>query len=356
MRFVALLASLSVALPFVSPTSQVLGQGVTSSPIIIAHRGASAERPEHTLGAYQLAIEQGADFIEPDLVPTKDGHLVARHENEISGTTDVAAHPAFANRRTTKIIDGRETSGWFTEDFTLAELKTLRAIERLPALRPMNTEYDGKEEIPTLEEIIALVKAKEQRMGRRIGLYPETKHPSYFAAIGLALEPRLLQILIVNGYNNAQDPVFIQSFEVVNLKQLRELTSIRLIQLVAATGGPADMPGVRYADMLTPEGLRLIATYADGIGVEKPLIIPRGEDGRLEKPTSLVAAAKAEQLLVHAWTFRPENYFLPTDLQTGQIPSGTGMAAEEISLFLQEGVDGIFTDSVPPAKTAIGSN
>jgi len=327
---------------------------MTDRPIIIAHRGASADRPEHTLAAYRLAIEQGADFIEPDLVPTRDGHLVARHENEIGGTTDVADHPAFANRRTNRTIDGQEISGWFTEDFTLAELKTLRARERLPVLRPSNTAYDGQEQIPTLEEIIALVQAEEKRLGRRIGLYPETKHPSYFAGIGLPLESRLIHILTVNGYVNKQDPVFIQSFEITNLKLLRKKTSLRLIQLVSGSGGPADMPGVSYREMLTAEGLKKIATYADGIGAEKPLIIPRGADGELGQPTDLVASARAAGLAVHAWTFRPENFFLPPSLQTGVSPTDHGRAEDEIRIFIETGLDGIFTDSVPAATRAMG--
>jgi glycerophosphoryl diester phosphodiesterase len=194
-------------------------------PIIIAHRGASAERPEHTLAAYARAIEQGADFIEPDLVPTKDHQLVARHENEISGTTDVASRPEFAARKTTKTIDGETITGWFTEDFTLAELKTLRARERLPELRPGNTAFDGQQEIPTLAEIIALAKAESARTGRTIGIYPETKHPSYFRSLGLALEPVLLAELTRAGWTTREAPVFIQSFEVDNLKALKALTA-----------------------------------------------------------------------------------------------------------------------------------
>jgi len=334
--------------------SAVIARDMTNHPIIIAHRGASADRPEHTLAAYRLAIEQGADFIEPDLVPTKDGHLVARHENEISGTTDVADHPRFADRRTTKTIDGQLTTGWFTEDFTLAELKTLRARERLPALRPSNTAFDGQEQIPTFDEIIALVKAEEKRSGRRIGLYPETKHPSYFAGIGLPIDPGLLEGLRVNGYSDQQDSVFIQSFEVINLQKIRKLTSIRLIQLMASSGGPPDLPSTRYQEMLTPAGLAAIATYADGIGVEKPLIIPRHADGTLERPTTLVAAAKAAGLVVHAWTFRPENHFLPNPLRSGDGPADRGEADKEIKAFIEAGVDGVFTDSVPAATSAMG--
>jgi glycerophosphoryl diester phosphodiesterase len=211
----------------------------SSKPIVIAHRGASGLRPEHTLGAYELAIDQGADFIEPDLVPTRDGVLVARHENNIADTTDVAAHPEFARRKATKTIDGQPQTGWFTEDFTLAELKTLRAKERLPKLRPGNTAYDGQFQVPTLDEVIALAKR------RGVGIYPETKHPSYFRSIGLPLEDRLLAALRTAGWDSAHAPVFIQSFEVANLKALRPRTGVRLIQLMDAAGAPADGAAAR---------------------------------------------------------------------------------------------------------------
>ncbi len=253
--------------------------GPPDPPIIIAHRGASAERPEHTLAAYERAIEQGADFIEPDLVPTKDHQLVARHENEISGTTDVAAHPEFACRKTTKAIDGEAMTGWFTEDFTLAELKTLRAKERLPQLRPANAEFDGQFEIPTLAEIIALAKSASARTGRPIGIYPETKHPSYFRGIGLPLEPVLLAELAKAGWTTRDAPVFIQSFEVDNLKALKAQTGVRLIQLMGATGKSAD--GYAYAELASAAGLKQVANYAAGIGPERLMIIPRGPDGRL---------------------------------------------------------------------------
>jgi glycerophosphoryl diester phosphodiesterase len=205
-------------------------------PVVIGHRGASGYRPEHTLASYQLAIELGADFVEPDLVSTRDGILVARHENEISDTSDVAAHPEFAARRAEKSIDGAAISGFFSEDFTLAELKTLRARERLPALRPANTRFDGQFEIPTLEEIIALVQRESAARGRSIGLYPETKHPSYFRSIGLALEEPLIRVLHASGYDARSSPLFIQSFEVGNLQRLRALTPLRLVQLIDAQG------------------------------------------------------------------------------------------------------------------------
>lgn len=324
-----------------------------NGPIVIAHRGASGERPEHTLGSYALAIDQGADFIEPDLVSTKDGILVARHENEISETTDVAAHPEFAERKTTKTIDGQSLTGWFTEDFTLAELKTLRARERLPQLRPANTAYDGQWDVPTLDEIIALVKRREQETGRRIGLYPETKHPSHFRALGLPLEERLVATLAKAGYDGADDPVFIQSFEVDNLKRLNAMTELPLIQLMASVAGPPDQPGVTYAAMSTPEGLAEIALYADGVGLEKAMVIPRTADGRLAAPTRIVADAHAAGLKVHAWTFRRENYFLPAEFKAGDSPVAVGKVGAEIKAFLATGIDGLFSDNVAEAVAAV---
>lgn len=322
-------------------------------PIVIAHRGASADRPEHTIAAYRLAIEQGADFIEPDLVITRDGVLIARHENEISETTDVASRPEFAARRSTKTIDGVAVSGWFTEDFTLAELRTLRTRERLPLLRPANRAFDGQEPIPTLDEVIELAKAESARLGRRIGIYPETKHPAYFRSIGLPLEEPLLETLRRHGLDKPDDPVFIQSFEVDNLKALRPRTQLRLVQLVAPAGGPADRPGQRYADMLTPDGLTAIRAYADGIGAEKSLVIARGADGRLSAPTGLVEAAHAAGLIVHLWTFRPENHFLPADYRSSANPADRGDAAAEIARYLATGIDGFFTDSIPPGRQSV---
>lgn len=311
-----------------------------SAQIVIAHRGASGERPEHTLAAYERAIDQGADYIEPDLVPTKDGVLVARHENEISGTTDVADHPEFDARKATRTIDGEQVTGWFTEDFTLAELRTLRARERLPAVRPANARFDGLWPVPTLAEVIALVKAKEAEGGRRIGLYPELKHPSYFAARGLATPAILLKQLTAAGYAKADDPVFIQSFEVGALAELNRLTELRLIQLVSAEGGPADMPAVRYAALLDPAGLKWIARYADGIGAELSLILR--PDG---KPTPLVSEAHAARLAVHGWTLRRENRFLPPPLRTGDDPNAPGKIGAVWALLKAAGVDGVFTDN-----------
>lgn len=314
-----------------------------SPPIVIAHRGASGLRPEHTLASYTLAIEQGADFIEPDLVLTKDDIFVARHENDITGTTDVAAHPEFADRRATKTIDGEQHDGWFTEDFTLAELKTLRAKERLPQLRPGNTAYDGQFEVPTLAEVIALAKAETARTGRTIGIYPETKHPSYFAAIGKPMEARLVAQLKAAGWDSADAPVYIQSFEVNNLKALHAMTRIRLIQLMDASGGPADAGKLgaasSYAAMATPEGLKAIAAYAYGIGPNKNLIW----DGTAA-PTTLVADAHAAGLMLHPWTFRAENAFLPPVFRVGADPATHGHIDAEIAAYLALGIDGFFTD------------
>ncbi|HUK01612.1 MAG TPA: glycerophosphodiester phosphodiesterase [Steroidobacteraceae bacterium] len=313
--------------------------------IVIGHRGASGYLPEHTLASYALAIEQGADFIEPDLVSTRDGHLVARHENEIGGTTDVSAHPQFASRRTRKQVDGVEVSGWFTEDFTLAELKTLRARERIPRLRPANARFDGRYPIPSFEEILALARSVT---ARRIGVYPETKHPTYFARLGLALEPPLLESLEHHGYTGRTAPVFIQCFEVGNLIELRRHTDLPLVQLIAAQGAPFDWVQAGeargYSDLITDAGLAQVAGYADAIGVEKVLVVPRRVDGELAEPTALTTHAHAAGLAVHAWTFRAENEFLPTPLRSGPDPSARGDLLSEIEAHLAAGLDGFFTD------------
>ncbi len=324
-------------------------------PLVIGHRGASGYRPEHTLASYRLAIGMGADFIEPDLVSTKDGVLVARHENEISGTTDVAAHPEFADRRATKTIDGVSLTGWFTEDFTLAELRTLRAKERIPDLRPDNTAFDGLYQVPTLQEVIDLAK----RAG--VGIYPETKHPTYFDSIGLSLEEPLLATLRANGYQGPKAKVFIQSFETGNLKELSRRTRLPLVQLLSDVGAPYDLVAAgdprTYADLSTPEGLAEIATYADGIGPSKNQIVPRDANGNLLEPTSLVDDAHKAGLLVHPYTFRNENSFLPADFRQGNPDSpvylrATGDAPAEYRLFFRLGVDGLFSDN---PDTAVAS-
>jgi glycerophosphoryl diester phosphodiesterase len=305
----------------------------------------------------------GADYIEPDLVSTKDGVLIARHENEISGTTDVADRPEFASRKTTKEIDGVKVTGWFTEDFTLEEIKTLRAKERIPKIRPESAKFDGQFEVPTLQEVIDLAKKKSIETGRTIGIYPESKHPTYFDSINLSLEEPLVKILQANGLADADDPVFIQSFETANLKQLNEIIDVPLVQLLDASDAqPYDFVASgnprTYGDLITPEGLAEIAEYADGIGPWKRLIIPaetvdRNGDGQpddlngdgeisdadrlLQEPTSLVDDAHAAGLLVHPYTFRNEDFFLAADYN--------GNPRWEYRQFFRLGVDGLFSDN-----------
>jgi glycerophosphoryl diester phosphodiesterase len=329
------------------------------APLVIGHRGASGYVPEHTLTSYFIAIQQGADYAEPDLVMTKDGVLVARHENEIGGTTDVARHPKFARRRTAKRIDGVELEGWFTEDFTLAELKSLRARERIPEIRPGNTRFDGQFEIPTFDEILRLIRsldaqraAAARRLGvsrpRPIGVYPETKHPTYFDRLKLSMDRPLLQALSRQGYEGAKAPVFIQSFEVGNLRRLRKKTRLPMVQLIEAAGAPFDFVAGRdlrtYADLIKPAGLRSIAEYADAIGPAKTLIIPRTPEGTLGSPTSLVTDAHAAGLGVHPWTFRAENHFLPADQRAAGDSTTLGELGAELSAYLATGIDGFFTD------------
>ncbi|MBB6557918.1 glycerophosphoryl diester phosphodiesterase [Acidovorax soli] len=340
------------------------------TPTVIAHRGASALRPEHTLAAYQKAIDDGADIIEPDLVITKDGVLVARHENAIAilnadgsvkeATTDVVDRPEFAARKATRSIDGQSITGWFTEDFTLAELKTLRARERIPAQRPANVAFNGQFEIPTLQEVIDLAKAQSAKTGRTIGIYPETKHPTYFQSIGLPLEAPLLAVLEKNGWNHKDAPVFVQSFEVANLQALRKLSTVRLVQLVAPSGRPYDFVAQgaantrSYADLVTAEGLQQVAGYANAIGPFKTLVVPV-KDGVLGEPTPLVANARAAGLAVHIWTLRPENSFLPTSLRKAPASDATarGDSIAEITAYLRAGVDGFFTDDSAVGRAAV---
>ena len=314
---------------------------MTDGPIVIGHRGAPGYRPEHTLASYALAIEQGADFVEPDLVSTRDGVLVARHESEIGGTTDVAAHPEFAGRRATKVIGSVTMTGWFVEDFTIDELRTLRARERIPQLRPDNAAWDGQFAVPTLDEVIDLVQAESTRIGRTIGIYPETKHPAYFDGIGLALEEPLVDTLHRRGYRSPSDRAFIQSFEPANLQKLSRMTKLPLIQLIAA--------GERTLERLSEASLAMVAGYAAGIGPSKDLVIPRGAEGNLREPSPLVEQAHAAGLLLHAWTFRAENAFLPEDLQLGDPADDghfgrTGDWLVELVAFFEAGVDGVFAD------------
>jgi len=282
-------------------------------------------------------------------VATKDGILVARHENEIGSTTDVADHPEFAGRRTTKTIDGIPTTGWFTEDFTLAELRTLRAKERIRGISAENAEFVGQFRIPTFQEVINLARRQTTCDGRPVGIYPETKHPSYFRSIGLPLEGRLVNALERNGFVDERAPVIIQSFEVGNLQRLNTLTRVRLAQLVDCSGRPRDFVTSgdprTYADLVTPAGLDFVRTYADLVAVCKDLLIPVGSDGALGAPTPVIADAHARCLLVHAWTFRRENLFLPPALRSSSDPTEPGNVVGEMRTFLRAGIDGFFTDN-----------
>ncbi len=338
-------------------------KGDRADPLVIAHRGASGYRPEHTLAAYELGARLGADYVEPDLVRTKDGVLVARHENEISGTTDVASRPEFAARRTTKVVDGVPLTGWFTEDFTLAELQSLRAIERIPAIRPRNTRFDGLYEVPTFQEVIDLTKRLSKELGRPIGIYPETKHPTYFRDIGLPLEEPLVRALNRNGLNSRHAKVFVQSFEVGNLQMLDRELRVPLVQLLGArTQKPWDFvvsgDPRTYADMATPAGLSDIAEYADGVGPSKDYIVPRDAAGNSLPPTSFVDDAHDAGLLVHPYTFRNENSFLPLELRlppdASADPAAYGDAAAEYEQFFELGVDGLFSDNPDTAVRARG--
>jgi glycerophosphoryl diester phosphodiesterase len=320
-------------------------------PTIYGHRGAAGYRPEHTAGSYRLGARMGADYIEPDVVTTRDGVLVCRHEPEIGGTTDVASRPEFAARRATKQLDGVAVTGWWTEDFTLAELRTLRAIERLPEIRQESTMYDGRFPVPTLAEVLELRARLSRELGRQIGVYPETKHPTYFQRLGLALEAPLLATLRRYGLNSPHAPVFVQSFETANLQQLRRLgLRTKVVQLLSAIGAPYDFVVAgdprTYADLATPAGLAGVARYADGIGPDKAQVIPRQADGTLGTPTALVGDAHRAGLLVHPYTFRAENAFLPTELRRGTVASDFGRAIDEQVTFFRAGVDGLFTD--PP--------
>ncbi|MGH3569757.1 MAG: glycerophosphodiester phosphodiesterase [Pseudonocardia sp.] len=343
-------------LPAGPAAEPVTGGGDLAAPLIIGHRGASGYRPEHTLAAYDLAARLGADYIEPDLVITADGVLVARHEPEIGTTTDVAEHPEFATRKSTKTIDGVEHTGWFTEDFTLAELKTLRAKERIPQVRQENTIYDGRFEVPTFDEILAQRARLSTELGREIGVYPETKHSTYFARLGMPLEPALVTALDGAGLNQESAPVFVQSFETANLRALRSQLRVPLVQLIDRDGAPADLVAAAdprtYADLVTPRGLAEIAGYADAIGPDKNLVIARDTAGALREPTALVADAHAADLLVHAYTFRNENQFLPTDLRSGARETDYGDPFTEYEAFLRSGVDGLFSDNPDTAVAA----
>jgi len=314
--------------------------------VVIAHRGASGYRPEHTLSSYRLAIALGADYVEPDLVPTRDGVLVARHESEISATTDIAFRSEFARLRTTKVINGRTVTGWFVEDLTLGELRTLRAIERVPLLRPQNTRYDGRYPVPTFDEVLALVRSESRRLGRAVGVYPELKNPSYAASIGLPMEQALATALHRHEGLMPGAPVFVQSFEPACLRRLSAMVAVPLVQLGGASGAPDDLVAAgdprTYADLVTPLGLREVSTYAAAIGAQKAVVWPG----------DVVDRAHSAGLQVHVWTFRNENRFLPESLRLGARPAEFGDAWAEYRAFFRLGVDGVFTDFTDTAVAA----
>lgn len=335
--------------------------------LVVGHRGASALRPEHTLASYQKAIDDGADFIEPDLVSTKDGVLVTRHENEISGTTNVSTLSQFADRKTTKNIDGKDLTGWFTEDFTLSELQQLKARERIPEFRPANTAYNDLYPVPTLEQVIELAEANYKKTGKIIGLYIETKHPTYFKNRNLAIEDTLLKTLAKYEYTRDIAPVYLQSFEVQNLIDLKNeldlhktIKHAQIIQLYdAKTSQPADFvesgETKTYADLATAEGLKDVAKYANGVGPSKGYILNFNDKGSVQT-TSFISDAHAAGLKVHPYTFRPENNYLPTPLKCSQdkpaerCPSG---ALKEFEAYFKAGVDGVFTDDPALGREAV---
>jgi glycerophosphoryl diester phosphodiesterase len=327
-------------------------------PTVIGHRGSSGYRPEHTFGSYQLALDLGADVVEAgDLVPTKDGHLVCRHEPEIGGTTDVSAHPEFAGRKTTKTLDGVATTGWFTEDFTLAELKTLRAVERIPANRPHNTLYNGRWEIPTFEEVLRWQDEQTRKRGKQVWIYPETKHPTYFRALGLGLEERVAKLLRKYGKDRKDSPVILQSFEPSSIERLNKLVANPLVVLLsAANTRPWDFVQAgdprTVADLVTPEGLEWIASYAQGIGPTLDLVIPKDAAGNLTTPTTLVADAHRAGLILHPYTMRNENPFLPASFRKGTAVDAYGDAFGAFKVYFETGIDGVFSDNADTAVLA----
>lgn len=321
-------------------------------PLIIAHRGASGERPEHTLAAYELAIDQGADYIEPDLVVTKDLQLVARHENELSGTTDVASREEFEDRRRTKNVEGQQVAGWFSEDFTLAELRTLRARERVGAIRPASASYNGLYQVPTFAEIVQLVRAKEAETGRAIGLYPELKHPTLMLEQeGIDMVDLMVRELRTHGLDGAEAKVFVQIFEIGPLQRLNARVDTPLVLLISAEGGPYDEPAMRWSEILTPLGLAEVAQYADGIGPWLGHVL----DPDTMQPTSLVADAHAAGLKVHPWTLRKENGFLPFALQNSGGPADDGQYELLWKAAIASGADGFFTDNVKELVALVGA-
>jgi glycerophosphoryl diester phosphodiesterase len=372
LRRTLIAAALALTAATLAPAVADAHGGDEPHPLVIGHRGAPGYLPDHTLAGYALAIRLGADFIEPDLVATKDGHLIARHEPNITATTDVAEHPEFADRERTVSIDGgAPETGWFASDFTLAEIRTLRAVQPLDE-RPQ--QFDGRFKIPTLDEVIALAKRFSKRYGRTIGIYPETKHPTYHRELGLALERPLVKALDRAGLNRRRSPVFIQSFEQGNLKRLNKITPVRLVQLIDANdvnpdgslayAPPFDRPydwtvsgrAGTFGDLTTDAGLDEVARYADGIGPWKPYVIStaavdRNGDGTVEEsersvlePTDLVARAHARELVVHPYTFRNEARRLAFDYG--------GNPVNEYLAFYEAGVDGVFSDFADTAFAA----
>ncbi|WP_327366337.1 glycerophosphodiester phosphodiesterase [Streptomyces sp. NBC_01217] len=326
-------------------------------PTVIGHRGTSGYRPEHTLGSYQLALDMGAHIVEQDLVPTKDGHLVCRHENDITATTDVSDHPEFASRRTTKSVDGVSLTGWFTEDFTLAELKTLRAKERIPGTRQKNTLYDGRWEIPTFEEVLRWADREGRRRGKPVWLYVETKHPTYFRGLGLGLEEPLAKLLRRYDRHRKQSPLILQSFEPGSVQRLSKLVATPRVVLLSGAGSrPWDFVASgdprTVDDLVKPEGLKWMSSFAQGIGPTLDLIIPKDATGRLAAPTALVKDAHAQGLVLHPYTMRNENTFLPADFRRGTDPNAYGDAFGAFQAYFATGIDGIFSDNPDTALLA----
>ena len=331
-----------------APAAATSGREADPPQLVVAHRGASGYLPEHTLAAYELAFAQGADVVEPDVVMTADGVLVVRHENEIGGTTDVARRPRFADRRTTKVVDGHVCTGWFAEDFTLDELRTLRAVERLPHLRPGSRFFDGAFGVVTFAEVLELAARTRTPDGRPVGVLAEVKHATYLTGLGLDPVPAVLAALDEAGLTCADAPVMVQSFETTCLQRLAEQSDVRIGQLVEVGEPPYDLlvaGEVRTAaDLLSVPGLAAISRYADAVGLEKELIIPRDADGRLRAPTPVTQRAHDVGLEVFGWTFRGENGFLPLDFRRGTDPAGQGDLAGEIAAHLAAGMDSVITD------------
>ncbi len=354
----ALLALLTAALLMITASADADSASADkASPIVFGHRGAAGYRPEHTSRRTSSAPAWAPTSSSPTSSPTKDGGSSCRHEPEIGATTNVADHPEFADRKTTKVIDGVSYTGWFTDDFTLAELKTLRAKERLPDVRQRNTIYDGRYEIPTFQEVIDLRAKLSKELGRTVGIVPEVKHSSYFKAEGLAIEPKLVKALRHNGLDKADSPVVIQSFETANLKELNDEIDVPLLALLdAPTAVPADVQAAggtsTFADLATPEGLRGLAKFADWVGPSKTYIIPTDAAGEWQAPTSFVDDAHAAGLKVVPYTFRNENQFLPPSLRSSADPNAYGDAFSEYKAFFDLGVDGVFADNPDTAVAA----